>query len=109
MEDKRKYERFDLAVPTKIGVKGIDAGLGEMDLVTRDICAGGAFLQTKNPLPEGTRVKMNFVLSIEKLKQLLDSECEVQVEGIVVRSEEIGIAVRFDDNYEIVSIKGTVH
>ena len=109
MEDKRTFERFDLAVPAKIGVEGIDTGIEEMSLVTRDICAGGAFLHTKNPLPEGTRIKMNLVLSIEKLKQLLDSECEIQVEGTVVRSEDTGIAIRFEENYELVSVTGTVH
>lgn len=109
-EDKRAYERFDLEIPVRIGIVGSDqAGAAELDLTTRNICAGGAFFHTEEPLPEGTRLKIDFVLSIEKLKEMLDSYCRIKVEGEVVRNEKGGIAVRFDEDYEIIPVKGTVH
>ena len=48
---------------------------------------------------------MNFVLSIDKLKKILDSECRIQVEGEVIRSEDSGIAVRFDEDYQIMPLE----
>lgn len=108
MENKRVYERFDLEVPARIGVVGYDQA-AELSLKTSNICAGGAFFVTTTPLPEGTRVKMDFVLSIEKVKEMLDSHCRIKVEGEVVRKEAGGIAVRFDEDYEIIPVKGVVH
>ncbi|MFC1891882.1 PilZ domain-containing protein [Thermodesulfobacteriota bacterium] len=106
MEDKRNFERFDLEVPAKVGIKGADQKEVEVSLLTKDICAGGAYMETKEPLPAGTRVKVDFVISIEKLKEMLDSHCRVVVEGEVVRTDENGIAVRFEDNYQIMPVKG---
>ena len=110
MEDKRAYERFDLKVPARLGVLGSNYGeADEVSLTTVNICAGGAFFITEAPLPQGTRVKMDFVLSIDKLKELLDSHCRIKVQGEVIRTDESGIAVRFDEEYEIVPVKGALH
>jgi hypothetical protein len=108
MEDKRVYERFDLEVPARIGIAGSDQA-SELSLRTSNICAGGAFFISTEPLPEGTRVKMDFVLSIEKLKEMLNSHCRIKVEGEVVRNETAGIAVRFDEDYEIIPVKEALH
>ena len=52
---------------------------------------------------------MDFILSIEKLKEMLDSHCRIKVEGEVVRIEKSGFAVRFDEDYEIMPVKNTLH
>ena len=109
MEEKRVYERFDLKVPARLGIVGSDRGeADEVSLTTVNICAGGAFFITETPLPQGTRVKMDFVLSIEKLKELLDSHCRIKVRGEVIRTDQSGIAVRFDEDYEIIPVKGSL-
>jgi len=110
MTDKRAYQRFDLEVPARLGIVG--SGKVEEDgvsLRTTNICAGGAFLLTDDLLPEGTRVKMDFILSINKLKEMLDSHCRIRIEGEVIRKDASGIAVRFDEDYEIMSVKATIH
>lgn len=109
MENKRNFERFDLAVPARIGIGMSIDDEKEVSLVTSNICAGGAFLVTKDPIPEGTKVRLDFVLSIQKLKELLDSECRIKIEGEVVRTEETGIAIRFDGDYQILPVRGSVH
>jgi hypothetical protein len=110
MEEKRIYERFDLKVPARLGILGSDKGAAdEVSLTTINICAGGAFFNTETPLPQGTRVKMDFVLSIDKLKELLDSHCRIKVQGEVIRTDQSGIAIRFDEDYEIMSVKGALH
>ena len=109
MEDKRTFERFELKVPARVGIEGWDQKREEISLVTSNICAGGAYFFKKAPIPEGTRVQMDFVLSIDKLKGLLDSQCRIKVKGEVVRSEETGIAIRFDKDYQIESARTTLH
>ena len=109
MENKRAFERFELKVPAKVEIRGNDRQGQEISLLTRDICAGGAFMETDTLLPEGTRVKLDFVLSIEKLKEMLDSQCRILVEGEVVRADGKGIAIRFDSNYKILPVKGATH
>ncbi|MBW2608786.1 MAG: PilZ domain-containing protein [Deltaproteobacteria bacterium] len=109
MNDKRVFERFELKVPARVEVEGGPGQGEEISLLTSNICAGGAFFHTKDPIPEGTKVQLEFVLSIDKLKEILDSECRIKVEGKVVRTEEAGIAVRFDDDYEIEPVKVQMH
>jgi c-di-GMP-binding flagellar brake protein YcgR len=110
MEDKRAYKRFDLKVPARIGIAESERiEEQEVDLTTINISAGGAFLDTKAILPQGTRVKMDFILSIEKLKELTDSQCRIKVKGEVIRSDESGIAVRFDKDYEMIPFRNSIH
>ena len=110
-KDKRAYGRFDLKVPALLGIIG--SGLGnneELSLTTTNICAGGAFLVTNDRLPLGTRVKKDFILSIDKLKELLDSNrSRIKVEGEVIRTEKSGVEVRFDEDYEIMPVKDAIH
>lgn len=110
MKNKRKYERFDLEVPAKMGILGAgNNNEHEVSLSTVNVCAGGAFFAAEVSIPEGTRVKMDFTLSIEKLKEMLDSYCRIKVEGEVIRMDDRGIAVRFDKDYEIIPVKGELH
>ena len=70
MENQRALERFDLAVPAKVKIEKLGEEKHEISLISSNICAGGAFFTTEEPLPKGTKVKMEFTLSIEKLKKL---------------------------------------
>ena len=108
MENRRVYERFDLEVPARIAVVG-SGQAGELSLKTSNICAGGAFFVTTDLLPEGTKVTMDLILSIEKLEKMLDSYCRIKVDGEVIRKESRGIAIRFDEDYEIMPVKRAVH
>jgi len=105
MEDKRTYERFDLEVSGNIGLLNQDQT--KMDMVsikTINICAGGGFFKTEASIPSGTRVKLELKLAIDKLKEMLDSHCRILVEGEVIRTGENGIAIKFDDNYELIPV-----
>ena len=110
-KNKRAYERFDLSVPARLGIVGPDQTIKdeEVSLTTSNICAGGAFFATGNPLPDGTRLKLDLVISVDKLKEMLDSHCRIIIEGEVVRTESEGIAVRFEEDYEIMPVRGTLH
>ena len=97
---RRRMERFDLRLPAQIRVTGVDTN-EEIQLQTRDICAGGAFFQTNVPLPVGTRVDLDLTLPLDELKKLQGKRARIVVTGAVVRCQEDGIAVCFEDNYKI--------
>ena len=100
--EKRTLERFDLRLPSKI--EAVTEEREEiLDLMTSDISSGGAFFHTEQPLPEGTEVKLDLVLPIDKLKKLKDEykQVYIKITGTVLRSEPGGMAIYFNDDYSI--------
>jgi hypothetical protein len=101
MKENRKLKRFELDIPARLLVTTDDQKKEVIELKTANISAGGAFLQTEHRLPEGTRVQLDIVLPVEKIKELIGMYGCVTVIGSVTRSEPEGIAVVFDNKYEI--------
>ena len=104
--EQRKFERFDLELATGIEVATSDQENEKkiLNLVTKDICSGGAFFYTTNPLPEGTEVKIELVLDLDKLKKLTGERAFICAKGTVLRTESEGMAICFDKNYKIRSL-----
>ena len=105
--EKRKLERFDLKLPAKIETVTTE-GEEILDLMTSDISSGGAFFHTEQPLPEGTDVKIDLVLPIDKLKKLQDEyhQVYIKITGTVLRAEPRGMAIYFNRDYSILPLKG---
>ena len=105
--EKRRLERFDLQLPAKIEVVTPE-GEEILDLMTSDISSGCAFFHTEQPLAEGTDVKIDLVLPIEKLKEIQDEyqQVYIKITGIVLRSEPRGMAIYFNKDYSIQPRKG---
>ena len=103
MHEKRKLNRFDLKVPAKVEVMTSDQEKEIFNLLTSDICSGGAFFHTPQPLPEGTPVRIDLILSLDKLKDLKDNfkHAYIKVAGTVLRSESAGMAICFNEDYQI--------
>lgn len=100
--EKRKLERFNLEIPAKIEVPNSFPDAGIMNLVTSNICSGGAFFHTEKPLPQGTDVKLNLVLKTEIFKQLENSnQVHIQVKGTVLRADTKGMSICFDEDFEL--------
>ena len=101
--EKRCLERFDLQIPATIEITGDNRDHDDRfaDLMTRDACSGGAYFHTNQPLPEGTEVKIDLVLSIESLKKIKGKQAFIQVNGSVIRTEADGMAICFDSDYSI--------
>ena len=102
-KEKRKMQRFRLEIPAKIEVISAGQQKGTIEVLTSDICAGGAYFQTRKPLPEGTQVKIDMVLPLEHLKKLSEeyNRAYIKVSGTVLRTEPSGMAVSFDEDYEL--------
>ena len=103
MKERRKLERFQLHVPTKIEFAGISGHQETLQLETKDISADGAFFISSKPIREGEHVMLEMVLSVEKLKDLIGlySKVELKLQGHVIRSDSGGVAVLFDRKYHI--------
>jgi len=103
MQERRRLERFHLEIPAKIELKPSDQEQKILDLLTSNICSGGAYFHTPQPLPQGTQVKIDLVLLLDKLRKLKDEykQAYIKVTGTVLRSESEGMAICFDEDYQI--------
>ena len=103
MKEKRRLERFDLHIPTTIEFLTSDQQKSLLNLLTRNISSGGAYFHTTQPLPQGTQVKIDLVLPLDKLRKLKKEHkrAYIKVTGKVLRSESEGMAICFDEDYQI--------
>jgi hypothetical protein len=106
MKEQRKLERFDFEVPARIEASVPVEGREVCDLSTSNISAGGAFFRTTDTLPQGTKVKVNLVLPLDRIQELVGhSRVNVRVEGTVLRSGSAGMAVSFSEDYQILPLQ----
>jgi hypothetical protein len=96
--ERRKLERFDLRLPAKIERLSLIKGMH--NLLTRNISSGGAFLETTKHLPENSRINVDLVVPTGVL---------LKITGAVLRSEPSGIAVRFDNEYQLTPLQKNIH
>jgi hypothetical protein len=96
--EKRQVERFDLKLEAFV-VRSEDAPQAESHhLTTRDVSMNGAFLLTKQPLPLGTKVKVDVILSMEGAKHQKMRKALIKAFGEVLRTDGEGMAIGFDEN-----------
>ena len=100
MKDQRRLERFQLDVPARISLPIREGEPREIEARTRDISSAGAFLLLEPDdidLHVGTHVEVELMLIIDRLRELLraNNQVEVSVEGKIRRTEADGVAVVF--------------
>ena len=103
MDDRRKFERFDINVPARLEILMEEGQTEIIDLLASSLSAGGTFLNIGRPVPEGSPVKIEVVLQFEKLKTLDDPEgtLVIAATGQVLRSGPEGMAICFNEDYDI--------
>ena len=100
--EKRKVERFDLQIETTLNVRDETVKDKLPILFTRDISSAGVFLVTDKPLPIGTSLDLNFLLSQHDLVDTPQYELiNISASGRVIRTDGQGMAVEFDKQCEI--------
>ena len=105
MEERRQFERFPLTIPARMEM--ITSEKKQVfDYETRDISASGAFIYNKESFPEGTRFKINLTVPSKRIKELTGAEGLIESEGNVVRSTPKGVAIHFDRECQILSLRG---
>jgi hypothetical protein len=104
MKEKRQYERFILPLPVRL--ETIELGRKKvLDLNTRDLSASGTFIITLTSFPEETRFVLDFTIPINSIKRLKDVKSLKGYTGSMVRSTPHGIAIHFDRECQIESLK----
>jgi hypothetical protein len=103
VKERRKLERFQLHVPAKIELTDVSGRRETLQLETKDISADGAFFVSAKPITQGSNIRLQMILSVEKLKDLIGvhSKVELKLQGRVIRSDSDGVAVLFDRKYHI--------
>jgi c-di-GMP-binding flagellar brake protein YcgR len=116
-EERREQERFSFRLQTKIMAESGTGITPLLEFVTADISASGAFIETSRPLPIASKVRMEFFLSLEELARLRfllakeslkvwqSERAWVTATGVVIRAEQNGVAVIFDQNYQVFPIR----
>ena len=94
-------DRFTLELPALISMMDESGKTKSFEVMTKNICAGGAFLLLDNPLAVGTDVKMDLILPLENIPKMEGQGSRIDVSGAVVRTESQGMAVCFDKKYTI--------
>jgi len=106
MMNKRKYERYEIGLPARIKTVS-DNKKQVFDLVTRNISASGAFLDTKSPFAEGQRIKMSLTVQSERIAELTGFQSLIECEGCIVRTTPTGVGICFNKECQIMSLKGS--
>jgi hypothetical protein len=100
---KRQIERFNLSVPAFVTLK--DPHSSELkiptELRTRNISAGGAFMKTNKPYDIGSEVDIDLHLAFFTGNADHERRSNIHVSGSVIRIEQDGMAIQFDDKYQI--------
>jgi hypothetical protein len=102
--DRRKMVRFNLQLPTGVSLLGELTGQKRVQLLTKNICSDGAFFETKKPFPLGTKLAMEILLDSKEVKKAEMGMAFVRVNGSVIRSQEKGMAICFDEDYQILPV-----
>ncbi len=102
MTDRRCMERFSLDLPATVLSVTPHVDMPESQLRTVDVSSAGAFVATSSPFPTGTRMLLELRLPVSGKK----IHGRVKVKARVVRSVREGMAVCFDDDYQILPSAG---
>ncbi len=104
MNEKRKFQRFDVNVPVSIEfLSGERRRRKKFFFETDNLSAQGAFLKSDNTLPEGAQIKVKMFLHfVEPVTGVIPKGLAIiYVTGHVLRACAGGTAICFNDDYEI--------
>ena len=103
MDEKRKFERFNIGVPARIEIIAQEGGREKYDVETSDLSAEGTYLKSGRPLQEGSQVRIEIFLNFEELRCPADPDGSliISATGRVLRSGHEGMAIHFNDDYDI--------
>lgn len=100
---KRQLERFNLSVPAFVTLKGPQSSelKTPTELRTRNVSAGGAFMITHEPFDIGSEMEIDLHLAFFTGNAEHERQSNIHVSGSVIRIEQDGMAIQFDDKYQI--------
>ena len=106
MNERRTHERFHLSLPARMETN-FSANRQVFEFKTKDISAAGVLLLgTEEQFSEGTRCRLELIVTSARIKELTGVQGLIKVEGTVVRSTPDGVAICFDGDCQILGLKG---
>ncbi len=105
MIEKRMMKRFRLELPASVSVQGEDGDQATIDFQTTDISGRGAFFPTDDPLPIACKVNIELILPLDDIKNTERNGSLIKVSGMVIRTNQKGMAICFDANYKILPLE----
>ena len=115
-EERRIQQRFFLEIQAKLSLE--DRSVVE-ETTAANISSGGAFIRTSLKPHLASKVfieflvelddlkNLRFILSTESLKTLSGKKIWVSASGIVIRLEDDGIGIIFDQDYQLTPLEAT--
>jgi hypothetical protein len=105
MEEKRKFERFDINVPARIEVASQEGSQARYDLRTCNLSAEGICFEFEKPLLQGSQIKIEIFLNFEELKTPTDPSGTliIATTGRVLRSGPERTVLRFNEDYDFMT------
>jgi hypothetical protein len=117
--DQRLHERFFMSLPVRVSIDTPGGREVQSEAVAANISSGGAFISIDQPLPIACRVyidflisfsdlkKLKFILSLESLQKFAGKPVWIETSGVVIRHENQGMAVIFDDDYQLSPLRSS--
>lgn len=103
MHEKRSMERFNLELKARVSLTSNDRDQKWINVMTSNICASGTFLRTQHPLGVGVRLTFEAILPLREKDSKVKNSL-IKTSGVVIRTEGAGMALRFDDEYQILPL-----
>lgn len=97
-------ERFSLRLPVELTPDMKNGKQTSSKLMSKDICAGGAFINTDKQFLTGSKVKIVITLPLDRFKDLHTPKALITLKGEVLRSNKSGMAIRFSKRYQHTAI-----
>lgn len=96
MLDKREHLRFDKIFPVRLE----SVLFGEMRAIARNVSAGGIFVEMRDPLPLGSRVRVSFMNPQETTEIIALGEVKnhyfINYANKGASQSVVGMAIRFE-------------
>jgi len=99
MKERRLYKRHSVKLPSRIEAIMPSGKKKTLDLETKNISIGGAFIYTQesSSFPEGTRFIIDLTVPNDSNKELMVVKNLMECTGTLVRSTSEGIAIQCDN------------
>ena len=103
MGEKRRFDRYNINIPVKVEIREQDGMSETIYLEAINLAAEGVLIRHGMTLPEGSAIKFEVILNFEDLKTSENPEGTLimSVNGHVIRNGLEGIAIRFNEDYEM--------